>query len=493
MTTLDGTPQRRHAPTAVVGAGGRWVLPLICAAQLLLQLDFSIVNVALPTMQTDLGFTPATLQWVVTGYGLAFGSLLLFGGRLGDIVGHRRTILLGLSVFAVSSLTGGLAVEPVMLIVSRVVQGASAALVAPGVLAVLTGTYTSDASRARALGVFQAASAGGATLGVVLGGVLVQLLGWRAVLLVNPPIIAVLVLLMLWRLPATAPRPGRRDIDVAGAVLTTGAVAALVYAMSSGQEHGFDSPLTLTLLAVAVAAAVAFVLVESRITGPMLPLELLRDRTRAGALAVSLIAGMVVVSYVYFATLYLQQAMALDPLTTGMALIPSTVVVMAVSILLTRRLLPRLGARIMLPIGFTVMAAGQLWLAHLPEHGSYALNVLPGLVLTAAGMGLSTPAAALAANTNVPTHLRGLAGGLFATGQQIGAAIGLAALATIAASRSARPGVKIVGVVDGYRLAYLIAAIAALAAAILAFTVLPRRRATPLSVEAVEAEVEAQH
>ncbi len=470
MTTLapDGTGNQTLS---------RWVLPLVCIAQLLLQLDFSIVNVALPTMQTELGFSDASLQWVVTVYALAFGSLLLLGGRIGDILGHRRTVVIGLGLFALSSLSGGFATGPVMLVISRIVQGGGAALVAPSILAILVGAYVEDTARARALGIFQAATAAGATAGIVLGGVLVQFFGWRAVLLVNPPIIVVLILLMLWRLPATAPHPGNRRVDVAGALLITGSVSALVYGMNSGQENGFGAPLTIVVLATAVVLAVAFVVTELRVGQPMLPLQIFRDRARTGSLVVIALAGMVIVSYVYFTSLYLQRVMRLDALVTGIAMIPATATVMTVSILVSRRLLPRLGVRGMLALGLPVMAVGQLWLAQVPQNGNYAVNVLPGLVLTAAGMGLAIPAAAFAANSNVAPGLRGVAGGLFVTAQQVGAAVGLAALATIAAGRTAAEGGVLV---DGYRLAYLVQACIAVLAAILALVIIPRvARATP--------------
>jgi EmrB/QacA subfamily drug resistance transporter len=455
-----------------LGALSRWVLPLICSAQLLLQLDFSIVNVALPTMQAELGFTAAGLQWVVTGYALAFGSLLLLGGRIGDIVGHRRTMIIGLALFAVSSLSGGLAASPVMLVVSRIVQGGSAALVAPSALAILVGTYLSDTSRARALGIFQAATAGGATAGIVLGGVLVQFIGWRAVLLINPPVIVILIGLMLWRLPSVAPRAGNRQLDIGGAVLVTGSVAALVYAMNSGQENGFGSPITIVALALTVVLAVAFVFTEMRVKQPMLPLQIFQDRARRGSLIVIGLAGMVIVSYVYFTSLYLQSVLKLDALITGIAMIPATATVMTVSVLVSRRLLPRLGVRGMLALGLPLIAVGQLWLAQVTAHENYAAGVLPGLVLTAAGMGIAIPAAAFGANSGVTPALRGVAGGLFVMAQQVGAAVGLATLATIAAARTASSGASLL---DGYRLAYLVQAGIAVIAAVLALVIIRKR------------------
>jgi EmrB/QacA subfamily drug resistance transporter len=454
--------------------GNTWVLVLVCSAQLLLQLDFSIVNVALSTMQHDLGFTPASLQWVVTGYALAYGSLLLLGGRIGDLVGHRRAMTIGLVAFAVTSLTGGLATGPVMLVVSRFAQGASAALVAPAALAILTDVYTSTAARTKALGVFQASIAGGATAGIVLGGILVEFLGWRSVLLVNPPIIIVLVVLMLRRLPARRPAAAGRRLDVGGAALITTSVTALVFGMSEGEQHGFTAARTLISLALSVLLAAGFVVNERRVAQPMLPLAIFRDQARAGSLVVVALLGAVVAGYVYFIALYLQQVLHRSALQTGLGLVPATLTVMFSSIVLSRLLLPRLGTRGMLILALPITAAGQLWLSRISADGSYAVDVLAGLFLTAAGMGMALPTASVAVTAGVAPDMRGVAGGLLVTAQQVGAAIGLAVLATVAAARSRSAGH---GLVDGFRLSFLLGAGIALLAATLAVILIPRRTA----------------
>ena len=441
-----------------------WVLTLVCAAQLLLQLDFSIVNVALSAIQRDLGFTAASLQWVVTGYALAYGSLLLLGGRVGDLLGHRRAMLAGLTVFALASLAGGLATSPAMLVASRFVQGAGAALVAPAALATLTAAYPSTTARTRALGVFQASIAAGATAGIVLGGVLVEFLGWRAVLLVNPPVLAVLLPLMVRRLPARGPAGGAR-LDVTGAVLITTALVAVVLGTGEGEHHGFTSVRVLAELAVAAVLLGAFVVTERRVRQPMVPLSLFRDRARTGSLVVVLLLGAVVAGYVYFVALYLQEVLHISALRTGLGLVPATVTVMVFSTVLSRRLLPRLGVRRMLVLAVPVTAAGQLWFSQISADGTYLVDVLPGLLLTAAGMGLALPTASVAVTAAVPPELRGVAGGLLVTAQQAGAAIGLAVLASVAAARSNNAGATLV---DGYRMSYLVGAGIALVAAVLA-------------------------
>lgn len=474
-STRDDAVAAPPPPAGTASTRTRWVLPLVCAAQLLLQLDFSIVNVALPTMQTELEVSASALQWVVTGYALSFGSLLLLGGRIGDIVGHRRVVLMGLTVFGASSLSGGLATSPLVLIASRIVQGGGAALVAPAVLAILTGTYVSDRERPRALGVVQAATAGGATAGIVLGGILTQLLGWRAVLLVNPPAIAVLATLMARRLPKSAPRRAGRRVDVSGALLIVAGVSAVVFGMSSGQERGFTSPVTCSSLALALVLTVVFVVVERHVEQPILPLSIFHDRTRRACLVVNALAGALVVSYVYFTSLYLQRVLGWDALRTGTALVPGTVMVMAVSVLLSRRFVARLGIRTTLALGMLLAAVGQFWFSRVTDQGTYVTDVLPGLVISAAGIGLAIPAAAVGANADVPAALRGVAGGLFVTAQQIGAAVGLACVASIAATAASGDATS----ANGYRLAFGVLTGIALVAVVLTVALTPRGTRVP--------------
>jgi EmrB/QacA subfamily drug resistance transporter len=428
-------------------------LGFVVAAQFVLQLDFSIVNVALPTIKRELHFVPADLQWIVTGYALTFGSLLLFGGRVGDLAGHRRVLLVGLSAFGVASLAAGISPTSLTLIVSRFLQGASAAFVAPQALAIITDQYSEGAARTKALGVFQGATAAGASAGIVLGGVLTEYVGWRSVFLVNPPIIVALVIAIRRVLPVRTRRPGAR-LDFAGAVLATTSTACLIYGLSQGQQHGFTDPWSLTALVFAVLLGVTFVVVERRGKAPMVPLKVLADPARRAALSMMLLLGAVVADYVYFISLYLQDVLGLSPLQTGLALIPSTGTVMVTAIVITRRVLARFGVRKVLLVGLAFVTIGQIWLFTISNTGSYQVNVLGGIMLTAFGMGLAFPTASVAVTSGIQAGERGLAGGLFVTSQQVGQAIGLAALATVAAAQTkAHHG----SLVSGYKLSYLVA------------------------------------
>jgi EmrB/QacA subfamily drug resistance transporter len=431
-------------------------LALICAAQFVLQLDFSIVNVALPAIQRDLGLLASQLQWIVTGYALTFGSLLLVGGRAADLLGRRRLLMLGLGLFALASLAAGLAQSSIFLIVARVFQGAAGAMISPSALSLLTTMNAEGPARNRALGLWQAATAAGATTGIIAGGLLTQYLGWRAIFPVNPPLIAVMLVLVPHVLPASPPQ-GSQRIDVRGAVLGTGAIAALIFGLSNGQEHGFTAAATLAALALAVV----FVITERTVGAPMLPLSIFAAATRRAAVEAMLLIGAILAGYVYFVSLYLQRVEHFSPVATGLALVPSTVTVVLTSTFLTRRLLTRIGVKRMLLAGLASMAAGQLWLAQISAGASYASAVLPGLLLTSLGVGLALPTASVAITSGVERRDQGLAGALFVTGQQTGAAIGLAALATIAATRTAHAQGSLVA---GYRLSFLVATAIALAA-----------------------------
>jgi EmrB/QacA subfamily drug resistance transporter len=461
MTSANGTG---GAPLPAAGAarGAVFVISLICAAQFVLQLDFSVVNVALPSIQRELAMPAAQLQWIVTGYALSFGSLLLAGGRLADLLGRRRLLAAGLVLFGVASLACGLAQWPIMLIIARIVQGAAGAMVSPAALSLLTTANAEGAARNRALAIWQATTAAGATAGIVAGGLLTQYFGWRAVFLVNPPIIAIMVAL-LPRLPA-ASRSGRGgSVDVRGALLVTTAIAALIFGLSSGQQHGFAAPSTIAALALAVLLTAGFVVAEKKSGAPMLPLSILGEPARRAAIAAMVLIGAILAGYVYFASLYLQKVLGFSPVATGLALVPSTVTVVLVSTLGTRRLLARFSIKAVLLAGLACMGAGQLWLAQITTGASYPAAVLPGLVLTAAGIGLALPTASIAITSGVRASDQGLAGALFTTSQQTGAAVGLAILATAAAAATAGHGGSLVA---GYRLSFLIAAGLALLAAV---------------------------
>ena len=457
----------RHARVAMV---------VICAAQFVLQLDFSIVNVALPTIQHELGMAPADLQWIVTGYALTFGSLLLVGGRLADLFGRRRLLAAGLILFAVASLACGLSQWPVMLIISRIVQGSAGALVSPAALSLLTTASPDGPARNRALAIWQAITAAGATTGIVAGGLLTQYLGWRAVFLVNPPLIAIMLALVP-QLPAGRPAGGTAAgsrIDVRGALLITVAIAALIYGLSAGQQHGFGTAQAVITLIAAVVLMVAFVYTERHAVAPMLPLSIFVSPARRAAVAAMLMMGAILAGYVYFISLYLQKVQGFSPVETGLALLPSTLTVVVTSTFVTRRLLARLDLKWVLLAGLACMAGGQLWLGQISAGASYPASVLPGLVLTALGIGLGLPTASVAITSGVQGRDQGLAGALFTTSQQTGAAVGLAVLATAAAARTAHAAGSLVA---GYRLSFLIGAGIAVLAAVLVTAQLRTRRA----------------
>lgn len=447
---------------------------LVSAAQFVLQLDFSIVNVALATIQREFGVSAADLQWIITGYALPFGALLLLGGRIGDLTGHRRLLVAGLGIFGATSLAAGLAPSSGVLIGARFAQGASAALVAPMALAAVTDLFPDGPGRARALGIYQGATAAGASTGIVLGGILTELAGWRAIFLVNPPVIAILVAAMLRLLPRDAMHRAHgtglsdgtglsqgaaaRRLDVAGAALVTVSVAALIFGLSQGQQNGFGAPAALAALAAAVLLGAAFVAVERHARAPMVPVRMLADPARRVALATMFVVASVIVGYVYFVTLYMQRVLGFSPLRAGLGLLPATLTVLVTATWLTRRLAARFGARPVLAAGLVSIALGQACLTQLSASGSYQVNVLPGIVLTAFGMGLLFPTASVLATAGVAPGDRGLAGGLLAASQQVGMAVGLAVLATIAAARArAVPGPASAALVAGYRLSYLLA------------------------------------
>jgi MFS family permease len=394
-------------------------LGLLCAAQFVLQLDFSIVNVALPTIQQDLGFAPAELQWVVTGYALTFGSLLILGGRVGDLLGRRRLLMLGLLLFGLASLASGLAISPLMLIISRFVQGGAAAFVSPSALSLLTTTNAEGAARNRALSLWQASTAAGATTGVIAGGVLTQFLGWRAIFLVNLSTIAVLLLLIAQAIPDDK-STGSQRIDVPGAALVTASSAALIYGLSSGQQQGFSSLGTVLALVAAALLAVLFVYVERTTSDPMVPFSYFSSPTHRASVGAMLLMGAVIAAYVYFISLYMQKVLGASALLTGLALIPATATVVLTTTFVTRRLLARLGVKRVLLLGLAAMVIGQVWLFFIRSEGTYLLNVLPGLLITS---------------------------------QQIGSAVGLALLATIAAAYTAQTG----SLAAGYSFSFLVA------------------------------------
>jgi MFS family permease len=300
-----------NTPSRTAASAGA-LLALLCTAMFVLQLDFSVVNVALATIQRELDFTPAQLQWIVTGYALTFGSLLLLGGRASDFLGRRRVLIIGLLVFAAASLTSGLAQTSLLLILSRVVQGIGGALVSPAALSLLTVHFPEGPQRNRALGLWAAAAAGGASTGLVLGGVLTQFVSWRAIFLINIPIVATMLIVVPRVLPSDPPSGGTR-LDIGGAVLGTGALATLIFGLSNGEQQSFTAIGTLLALIAFVVLGVLFVIAERQASSPLVPFSFLAVPTRRAGDGAMLLMGMIVVSYLYFASLYVQRVLGLDP------------------------------------------------------------------------------------------------------------------------------------------------------------------------------------
>ncbi len=357
-------------------------LIVVCAAQFVLQLDFSVVNVALPSIKGGLGFSDSDLQWIVTGYALTFGALLLFGGRAGDLFGQRRMLLLGLVLFGVGSIGGGLAPTPEALIAARFVQGAAGALISPAALSSLTLLFPDGAGRIRALGIWQGATAAGGTAGIVLGGLLVEVLGWRSVFIINVPIVIALVVLV----PRVIPRPATRQhvsLHLGPSVLITAAIALVIFALSNLEQSGPTSIVTLVPFIAGLGVAAVFVVTQKRSHDPLIPKVVLRSRQRRGALVVMLIAGAVLAAYVYFVSLYLQTVLGLSPLLTGVSLLPATLTIVVLSSFIARRVIERIGLKSTTIIGALLVAAGQTWFVSVSSTGDYLLNVLPALVLTA--------------------------------------------------------------------------------------------------------------
>jgi EmrB/QacA subfamily drug resistance transporter len=443
-------------------------LLVLCMAQFMLVLDIAVVNVGLPSIQADLGFSPESLQLVVTAYTLTFGGLLLLGGRAADLLGRRRMFLVGLAVFTAASLLCGLAQSDTMLIVSRALQGIGGALLSPAALSLLITTFTEGSERNRALGLWAAVGAGGAAVGLLVGGVLTDLANWRWVFLINVPIGAAVAFAVPRILPATQ-APGSGRIDYYGAGVATAGLMALVYGLSRGEQYSFSAPLTVGLLAAAVVLLCAFVVVEQRVAEPLVPFRIFRARTLTGANVAIFLAVSVMLSMTFFLTLYFQQVLGFSPVETGLAFLPVSLILGTVA-RVAAGTVERTGARPLLLTGFVFLVAGMLYLSRVSADGSYLADGLPGMALISVGMGLVFPVATVAATAGIAAHEQGLASGILNTSQQVGGAVGLAVLATVA-SAAAKSGASspAVAATDGFEAAFLVSAGIALTAAVAAF------------------------
>jgi EmrB/QacA subfamily drug resistance transporter len=402
-------------------------------------LDATIVNVALPSIQKDLNLSEANLQWIVNAYALVFGGFLLLGGRAGDLLGRKRLFLVGLVVFTVASLLNGLASSEGMLIASRALQGFGAALISPAALSIISTTFEEGAERAKALGVWAAIAIGGSAVGLVLGGFLVQYLSWPWIFYVNVPVGIVAFVLSLRLVPESRDLTGHRSYDIAGAVTVTGGLITLVYAIVDAQSAGWGSTKTIVTFAIAAVLLASFVVIETRAKAPLVRLSIFRIRSLTIANAVMFLAASGIFAMFFFNTLYLQRVLGYQPLKAGLAFLPFTAGIM-VSAGLASAFAPRVGVRLVAAIGMILTTGGLLLLTQLPVDGSYVSDVLPAILLSSLGMGAVFMPLTLIATTGLKNEDQGLASGLFNTSQQIGGALGLAVLSTIAASKSASAG-----------------------------------------------------
>jgi EmrB/QacA subfamily drug resistance transporter len=411
------------------------VLALVCLGQFMVILDVSVVNVALPSIRTELGFNATGLQWVVNAYTLTFAGFMLLGGRAADIYGRRRTFMLGLGLFTVASLAGGLAQDRSMLVAARAAQGLGGAILAPATLTILTTHFREARARARALGIWSAVAAGGGAAGALLGGLLTEV-SWRWVLFVNIPIGVFGLIAARMVLTESRDEAGSRSLDVAGAVTVTAALVTFVYGIVRTEGASWSSPATIGTFALAAILFGAFLVIETKIArSPLVPLGLFRSRSVTGANIVIFLLAAAMFSMWYFLTLYLQTVLGYSPLQAGLAFVPQTLTIV-VGAQISSRLVTRIGPRPLLVVAPLIAAVGMLWLSTITPDSTFVPDILwPGVLITF-GLGLAFTPVTFAATAGVPVEQGGLASGLVNTMRQVGGSIGLAGLATLAADRT---------------------------------------------------------
>jgi EmrB/QacA subfamily drug resistance transporter len=463
---------------STLASGGRatdrrwYALAVIVAAQFMVVLDVAIVNVALPTIKTDLHFSQESLQWVVTAYAILFGGVLLLGGRMADLLGRRRLFMAGLALFTVSSLLDGFAWSEGSLIAFRSLQGLGAALLSPAALSILTTTFEEGRERNLALGVWGAVSGSGGAAGVLLGGALTSSLSWSWIFFINVPVGALVLGLSPLLLRESDAGLAHRHFDLPGAASITGGLMLLVYAMTRAVQHGWGTAETIGLLSASVALIVAFVAIELRSVAPLLPMRLFRLRTLSGSNLAGLLLGGAVFSQFFLLTLYMQQVLHYSALRTGVAYVTLTLAVIVFANV-SQVLALRIGIRRVLPVGLGLSAVALVLYAQLPVHGHYFWDLFPAFLISGIGLALAFVPMTIGALAGVSESESGIASGLINTGQQVGGAIGVAAATTIAATYTSHylaghPGVAATSgaaLTHGFEIAfYVLAALAALAA-----------------------------
>jgi EmrB/QacA subfamily drug resistance transporter len=459
----------------------RWLaLYVLCGGTLMIVLDTTIVNVALPSIRTDLGFSQTSLAWVVNAYLLTYGGFLLLGGRLGDLFGHRRLFLTGISLFTLASAACGLANSQALLVGARAVQGLGGAVASAVGLSLMMTLFTQPADRAKAMGVFGFVASGGGTIGVLLGGVLTDSLDWHWIFLVNLPIGLVVVLLSLRLLPAARPATGTRRLDAGGAITVTSALMLAVYAIVNGNTAGWTSTQTLGLLAASAALFGVFLAIESRVAAPLMPLGLFRLRNVATANVVGVLWAAAMFAWFFLSALYLQLVLGFSPLQVGLAFLPANLIMGVFSLGLSAKLVMRYGIKPPLSLGLLLAAVGLALFVRAPVGGSFLIDVLPSMLLLGFGAGIALNPVLLAAMSDVKPEESGLASGVVNTAFMMGGALGLAVLASVAAHRTdtlrASGDSAASALTGGYHLAFVVGSLFALVASVAGAVLLRTRQ-----------------
>jgi EmrB/QacA subfamily drug resistance transporter len=488
MAEVVGRGTDRNTELAMSAAStarepNRWaVLALLSVAQLMVILDATIVTIAIPSAQHALGFSTQSRQWVVTAYALAFGSLLLLGGKLGDLFGRKWTLIAGLVGFSIASAIGGLAQSFGVLLVARTLQGAFGALLAPAALGLLTVTFEGSPDRPTAFGIFGAIAGGGASLGLILGGALTQLLSWRWCLYVNL-VIAVPTTIVALRLLVNHRAPEREPIDIPGVLTSALGLFALVYGFSNAETHSWGATATVVALVASPVLLTAFVLIERRAKHPLLPLHIIWDRARGGSYTTLLLAGAGIFAVFLFLTYFMQQQLRLSPLTAGLAFLPLTGVLIVTSTTVQTRVIQHTGVKPIVLIGMALGAIGMFLFTRLTPGSSYASNVLPGLLVLGVGMGCIFAPAYSTATLGVEGSEAGVASAMVNTSQQVGGSVGTSLLSTIfasaltsyAASHLRTPGLANAAAIHGYTVAFWWSVGIFVVGFVLALAILPGR------------------
>ncbi|HEY5693480.1 MAG TPA: MFS transporter [Gaiellaceae bacterium] len=457
------------------------VLVIICLAQFMVVLDATIVNVALPHIQSSLGFTEASLQWVINAYTLVFAGFLLLGGRAGDLLGRKRLFLVGLVVFTAASLLDGIASTSGELIGFRALQGLGAALISPAALSIISTTFAEGKERARALGVWAAIAIGGSAVGLVLGGALTQSLSWRWIFFVNVPV-GILTFIAAMRLvPESKDEHAHQGYDLAGAVTVTGGLMALVYGLVNSASHGWSSTWTIASFVAAVVLLAAFVVIEQRAAEPLVRLSIFRVRSLLTANLAMFLAFSGMFAMFFFNSLYIQKVLGFGPLKAGVSFLPFTAGVM-ISAGLASGLAPRIGVRPVAAVGMVLTVIGMILFARMPVDGSYAVDVLPGMIVGSLGMGAIFMPLTLVATTGLEDEDQGLASGLFNTSQQVGGALGLAILTTIAAGHT--HGASAAAQVHGFHYAFAGAGVLVALSLVVMLALLRKRHVARIEAQA---------